>query len=75
MPEVKTQMVSVTGLLPCPFCGSVDLSHISLPDSNETPAMFIGIQCDSCGATGPTTGSKEQHRQLWQLRHQAGGEA
>lgn len=76
---IATEARSLTGLRPCPFCGSTTLSHLSqVPPSGtvETTEQFICIQCDTCGATGPGTGSKEQHRQLWQVRHgETGGDS
>lgn len=64
----QLQMLSVSGLLPCPFCGSVKLAHVATRATEEAPEQFLFIQCDGCGATGPTTESREQQRALWGVR-------
>jgi hypothetical protein len=43
---------SKTGLLPCPFCGCVKLTMVSLPKRGKKPSFRL-LQCDDCGATGP----------------------
>lgn len=64
----QLQMLSVTGLLPCPFCRSVKLAHVAKRATEETPEQFLFIQCDGCGATGPNGESKDQQRALWDVR-------
>ncbi|MEH6564609.1 MAG: Lar family restriction alleviation protein [Halopseudomonas sp.] len=64
----QLEMLSVTGLLPCPFCGSTELEHVIKKETEEQPEKFLFIQCCNCGATGPHLGSKDQHRALWDVR-------
>lgn len=55
---------SISGRLPCPFCGSVGLSLISL---EGRPLM---IQCNACLATGPSLegASTDELARLWDTR-------
>lgn len=38
---------------PCPFCGS---PHVSMDDTDE---VFRHIDCETCGARGPTAGDED----------------
>lgn len=67
MPK-QLQMLSATGLLPCPFCNSVELSHVAKRAEDSEPQRFLFLQCEACGATGPHGESKEQQRALWGVR-------
>lgn len=61
--------LSKTGLRPCPFCGSADLALITY-GTEQKPLL---IQCNGCGAAGPTQGqgqTDEQLRALWDVRAQ-----
>lgn len=64
-------LLSLTGLLPCPFCGQAELSRFSRKEENETPTP-ICIQCDSCGATGPVAATHDQLSALWDVRANEG---
>lgn len=64
----QLQMLSVTGLLPCPFCRSVQLSHISIRATEDQPKRPLCVQCDTCGASGPMAASEDQQRALWGVR-------
>lgn len=58
---------SITGRLPCPFCGSTELSLIVFGEK-QTPLM---IQCKKCGASGPNSVEEPTEailRALWDLR-------
>lgn len=69
MSTAQPKTLSVTGLLPCPFCGSTDLSHYHKAPTAETPKTPICIMCEACGATGPCHGeTKDQQRAQWQAR-------
>lgn len=69
MPK-QLQMLSATGLLPCPFCKSVQLSHVAKQATEEEPQRFLFLQCEACGATGPHGESREQQRALWGVREE-----
>lgn len=68
MKSTQLQMLSVTGLLPCPFCRSVDLASISMPATEDLPARPLCITCNACGASGPIAASEDQLRALWGVR-------
>lgn len=55
---------SRTGRLPCPFCGSVDLSLV-LYGVDKKPLL---IKCNKCGASGPLGETIEQLDALWDVR-------
>ena len=63
----QAEMFSATGLIPCPFCGSVELSRVQYRfESGEiTPLMF---QCEGCAATGPVAETEEELRSKWDAR-------
>lgn len=63
----QLEMFSVTGLLPCPFCRSVDLSSVSILLDDGTRKTIL-IECNACGATGPISESMDQLRALWNVR-------
>jgi len=46
---VDTVPLTMLGNLPCPFCGSINLSRITPQKS----AKHAWIHCETCGATGP----------------------
>lgn len=60
-------MLSLTGLLPCPFCGMTKLSRVSRPQP-DGEMMPLCIQCETCGATGPISASHDQLSALWGVR-------
>lgn len=60
-------LLSLTGLMPCPFCGMVTLSSVSYQPPDATPKPLC-IQCETCGATGPIAASHDQLRALWDVR-------
>jgi len=66
--QIAGQKLSKTGLLPCPFCGSIELSGITI--DNEGEKIPITISCNECGATGPTLkgGTMKAIRTAWQIR-------
>ncbi len=61
---------SLTGLRPCPFCGSVRLSSITLRDQTTRALRPLLLQCNDCGATGPIGKSLDEIRRLWDVRAQ-----
>ena len=61
---VELQRKSKTGLSPCPFCGSIELSAIIHKPDNRV----ICIQCNLCRATGPHDETEETIRTLWDTR-------
>lgn len=67
-------MFSLTGLLPCPFCGQTKLSRVSRkqPDGDVMP---LCIQCETCGATGPVAATHDQLSALWDVRASSGSPA
>lgn len=64
IPLMEQMHRSVTGRLPCPFCGSVKLSLIVVGEKKK-PLL---IQCSSCGATGPTGKDIKEMDALWDMR-------
>lgn len=53
-------------LLPCPFCGDAkSLIVVHVDGTVVHPAYFV--QCDNCGACGPTT-DRGDHRSMWNAR-------
>jgi len=46
---VESTPLTMLGNLPCPFCGSTNLSNIRAKKESKTS----WIECESCGATGP----------------------
>jgi len=46
---VDTVPLTMLGNLPCPFCGSTNLSRLR----PKKEGMAAWIMCESCGATGP----------------------
>jgi Lar family restriction alleviation protein len=63
----QLSMLSLTGLLPCPFCGSISLTRVS---RQETTGVItpLCIHCDACGATGPTAETHDKLSALWDVR-------
>lgn len=55
---------SVSGRVPCPFCGSISLSLIVF-GADKKPLL---IQCKKCGATGPSGKTVEEMNALWDMR-------
>ncbi|MBO6572113.1 MAG: hypothetical protein JJ958_06660 [Balneola sp.] len=66
----QVKKVSKTGLLPCPFCGSIELSGITIPvpRADEKEKKFHFIQCEHCFCTGPNRFEMKEARHLWQTR-------
>jgi len=48
---------------PCPFCGNDDPQWSA--DDAET---VLWLECDECGATGPTAQTHEEAADLWNQR-------
>jgi hypothetical protein len=59
---------SKTGLLPCPFCGSVDLDAISYEGKDGDGRKMAFIQCCGCHSTGPVVEEMAAARGLWDIR-------
>lgn len=73
-PETGKKL-SKTGLLPCPFCGSTDLTGISIPQMDEEasadldkPQAACFVQCEHCYGNGPVRRTLKEARALWQTR-------
>ncbi len=66
---MKAKRLSKTGLRPCPFCAGVELTMITVPKMKARPEFRL-LQCDACGATGPTTenSSEISVRLKWDMR-------
>lgn len=63
--ETIERQRSPTGLLPCPFCGSVDLSGVE--SGTETKRIYF-VECNVCNCIGPVVENKNQARVLWDTR-------
>lgn len=48
----ETMPLTMLGNLPCPFCGSTNLSRITYTGKGEADHTFI--QCERCLAAGPS---------------------
>lgn len=62
-----TNTRSSTGLLPCPFCGSVDLSMLTYSKTEDKPQVQY-LQCNCCLCTGPWAETESQVRVRWDVR-------
>lgn len=58
---------SFTGRLPCPFCGSIELSMVTVGEQ-RTPLL---LQCNHCGSTGPQADTETRLGALWDVRAKA----
>lgn len=70
-PPQQLALLSVSGLLPCPFCGMAKLARVTRTPPEGEPEP-ICIQCETCGATGPTATTHEHLRVLWDIRANTG---
>ncbi len=55
-------MTEKAELLPCPFCGGIDLNEVSNGECNAF------IECEDCGASGPA-GIRWVRTDGWNTRH------
>lgn len=72
---MSREKLSKTGLLPCPFCGSIHLSGIAIPEMNEDASTepekvqaACFVQCDECYSNGPVRKTLKEARVSWQIR-------
>lgn len=55
-------------LLPCPFCGSIRVSGVTLSDETR---MFREFGCcEDCGASTTTYATKQEAIDAWNTRHE-----
>ena len=55
-------------LLPCPFCGSMNIGISCRLDEQASYKYYIS-ECDNCGTTGPWGNeSKEEAARCWNRR-------
>jgi hypothetical protein len=40
-------------VIPCPFCGSIDLDAPHEGERHRAPSFFLSVRCRKCGAEGP----------------------
>lgn len=59
--------------LPCPFCGGTKSELRPMTITPGQTLVFVQIECQSCGALGPTTTGINQERatQHWNNRKEA----
>ena len=57
-------------LIPCPFCGSTDLSLRGNEEAEYTNGKMFAVQCNRCGARGPEEYlARESAKMRWNARH------
>lgn len=64
-------------LLPCPFCGVIDVSCVPAEDDPNYDADYdVVAECISCGSRGPTDEHKTGDDAIaaWNRRHSPKGE-